>query len=139
MFDSREQAWVDLKIYLDGQFVVGARGISDKTTSEDEHLYAAGNEPIAIQPGNRKYEGSLMLLKSEVDKMNDGARNSGFKDVADVSGWDIVCTYAPTGNQRLRTRSYKFVKFTEFEMALKQGEKFMEVTLPFLCLGIVAD
>lgn len=136
MFDSREQSWKELKIYIDGVYVVGARGVRDKTTSDDEHLFAAGDKPISIQSGNQKPDGDLMLLKSEVDKLNDGARAAGYNNLTEVRGIDIVCTYAPAGITKLRTRTYKFVKFTEYEMSLKQGDKFMEITLPFLCLDI---
>lgn len=136
MFDSREYSWKEVKVYISGTYVVGIRAVMDNSESDDEHLYAAGDQPISIQSGNQKPSGEIKLLQSEVNKLEEAATAAGFNSPLEVRGFDIVCVYAPVGTQRLRTRTYKFVKFGSYSMKLDQGEKFMEVTIPFLCLGI---
>jgi hypothetical protein len=135
-FDSREFEYADTKVSVLGRELTGLRGLTYKKSQEKEPVYGQGNEPKAIQRGNKKYEGTLMLLKSDFDDMNAAARAAGYQDITDVPGTaiDITCVYEKDG--KLRTDSCIAVDFTEFEDGMKQGDKFREVTLPFICLRL---
>ena len=135
-FDSREFEFADMKVTILGKRLVGLRGFTYKKSQEKELVYAEGNQPKAIQRGNKKYEGTLMLLKSDVDDINAIARAANYDDYVDIPGSEIViaCTYEKEEGGKLVTVSLINVEFTEFEDGMKQGDKFKEVSLPFIFL-----
>ncbi|WP_160711280.1 hypothetical protein [Chitinophaga solisilvae] len=139
-FDSREFEWADVKVVIFDREISGLRGLTYKKSQEKEHLYAAGNLPLAIQRGNKKYEGTITLLKSELDQLNAIALQKGYEDIVDVPGSliNIVCSYTK-GDAKILTDKINNVEFTEFEEGMKQGEKFKEVTLNFVCLRITKE
>ena len=62
-----EYAWEDFKVYMGGKFVTGLRGCKYKTSQEKEPIYAAGNKPVGMGRGNKKYEASITVLQSELE------------------------------------------------------------------------
>lgn len=134
MFNSKEFEWADVEIVMLGRPVTGIRGVTYKETQEKEPVYGRGNKPRAIQKGNKAYEGSIVLLQSELEAMQAavGKNNS----VLDIPAFDIVVAYAPTDGSPIITDIIKNAEFTETEKSLKQNDKFMELTLPFVALGI---
>lgn len=133
IFNSKEYAWQDLKVVMLGRQVTGIRGIRYKVSQEKEEVYAAGNEPRAIQLGNKKYEGELTLLQSELEALTRAA--GAGKDVTDLE-FDVVISYVPSEGSPIVTDVVKYAQFTDCEKQLKQNDKFMEVSLPFIALGI---
>lgn len=134
LFNSREFEYADVKVALLGRELTGLRGLTYKKTREKEPVYGAGSDPKAIQRGNVKYEGSLSLLKSDFDLLTDAAQTAGYGDIVDVPGSAIVitCVYQKEGDAMIRTDSCINVEFTEYEDGMKQGDKFKEITLPFI-------
>lgn len=112
--------------------------LNSKKTVEKEHLYAAGDMPIDIQSGNKKFEGNLKLLKFEVDMMNDAAVNAGYADILDVphSSITITCDYKNERTGKLRTITASEVSFSELGRAMEQNAKMTEITLPFIAMNI---
>lgn len=138
-FDSREFEFADVKMSMLGVTSSGLRGLTYKKSQEKELVYAAGNQPKSIQRGNKKYEGTLTLLKSDLDMYNQAARAAGYEDITDVPGnlINISCVYQKTdGAAALSTDSCINVEFTEFEDGMKQGDKFKEISLPFIFLKL---
>lgn len=134
-FNSRQYSWSDIEIWMLGKKVTGAREIKYKVSQEKEPIYGAGNEPQGIGYGNKKYEGQLILLQSEVEALTLKAIENGGFDLTDISGINIVIRYAPKGGvQTIDTLEY--VEFTEFEKGMAQNDKFAEITIPFIALGI---
>ena len=135
-FDSREFEYADVSVKLLGVSLTGLRGLIYKTTREKEHLYAQGNRPKAIQRGNKKYDGTLMVLKSDYDSLDAAAVAAGYDDITDVPGHLIVlsCCYQKQDSKQLSTDALVGVEFTDAEDGMKQGEKFKEISLPFLFL-----
>jgi hypothetical protein len=136
-FDSREYEFADISVSMLGLLLSGLRGLTYKKSQEKELVYAAGNQPKAIQRGNKKYEGTLMLLKSDFDQLNAAAKNAGYDDITDVPGHliDIAVLYAKGELASLPIAVIlKNVEFTDFEDGMKQGDKFKEVSLPFIFL-----
>jgi hypothetical protein len=138
VLNTRECSWSQISINILGRKLVGLRGFELKKTIEKEHLYGAGDSPIDIQSGNKKTEGSLKLLKFEVDILNDAALLAGYSDIIEVPHELIAITVLfkkGSGAVPMRTLTATGVAFTELSVAVEQGAKMTEVTLPFLAMG----
>jgi hypothetical protein len=85
--------------------------------------------------GNKSYEGQIVLLQSELEALKAAAGPGN--DLTDIPPFDIVVAYIPRqGGTQIITDIIKHVEFTEVEKSINQGDKFMEVTLPFVALDI---
>lgn len=137
-FDSKECAWAQTKIKLLGRTITGIRGFSFKNTQEKEHLYAAGDDPIGIQSGNKKPEGSIKLLKYEWDQLQDAAQLAGYNDFLQVPHTLILitCSYKKDPSDTLRIITASGVAFSEWDNAMEQNAKMTEITMPFIALEI---
>lgn len=138
-FSTKECAWSHTSLKILGATIVGLRGFDFEKNFEKEYLYAAGNEPIDIQPGNKSYPGHLKLLKYEVDKMNDAALLAGYEDITEVPHEAIVitCSYKKVATDAARTITAMGVAFTNLKEALEQNGKMTEITLPFLSMKTI--
>jgi len=134
MFNSKEYEWSNVQVLMLGRPVTGIRGVSYKTSQEKEVVYARGSNPRAIQRGNKSYEGTLTLLQSELEALLLTVAKG--KSVCDIPAFDIVVSYAPETGGTIVTDLVKNAEFTDVEKMLKQGDKFMEIELPFIALGI---
>lgn len=132
MIDTRQYEWSDVTLELGGRVVTGCRGIKYNTKMEKELVYAKGNEPQHIQRGNRTYEGEITLLQSELETL----RLLGKGSVVDLR-LDAVVVYGnPLNGDVMTVDKIRGLEFTEDPKELKQGDKFMEITLPFIALRI---
>jgi hypothetical protein len=136
MFNTSECAWSHTSVKLLGRTISGLRGFSFKKGIEKEHLYAAGSEPIDIQSGNKKPEGSLKMLKYEFDLLNDAAQAAGYDDILEVphEAITVTCAFKKRSTDVIRIIEAQGVAFTEYEAALEQNAKLTEVNLPFLAI-----
>lgn len=134
-FDSKIYSWSNLQIMVLGKIISGARGIKYTTKSDDEAVYAKGKEPYEIMSGNKSYEGELTLLQDEIEALENAAKAIGKQDITDIR-FDIVTTYLPEGSVVATTDVVKYCKVSDYEKGLKQNDKFMEVSLKFMALGI---
>ena len=133
MFDSREYEWADLTFLLGGKDLTGFRGIKYSIKQEKEAVYGKGNMPIAIQKGNKSIEGEITVLQSELETMR---LQSGTKSILDLQLDGVVCYGNPANGDVLVTDVVQGIQFTEEPKELKQGDKFMEITLPFIALRV---
>lgn len=130
MFNSREYQWSDLAITVGGRLISGARAVSYTVKREKEALYGKGDEPIAIQHGNKSYEGSLTVTTSEYNALVQ----AGGGTLLDLQ-CDITVSYGdPAKGDIMRTDKLIGVEFTEEPDDWKQGDKFEEHPLPFIFL-----
>lgn len=134
VFSSKQYAWSNVEVVLFGKAVTAIRGVKYKASQEKEVVYGAGDKPVSIQAGNKSYEGELSLLQSELEAIQKAAGKEG--DVMDIPAFDIVVTYKAEGTGPVVRDVIKFAEFSEVEKSLNQGDKFMEVTLPFIALDI---
>jgi hypothetical protein len=134
-FNSKQYAWSNVQVVMLGKPVTGLRGVEYKTSREKEPVYGAGDEPQGIQYGNKKYEGTLTFLQSELEALTRFAKANGFNDITDID-FDVVVAYVPQTGEPIVTDTIKFASITEIPKSLKQGDKFMEVALPFIALGV---
>ena len=133
MFNSREYEWADLTLLLGGKDLTGIRGIKYTIKQEKEVVYGKGNMPIAIQKGNKSIEGEITILQSELETMR---LQSGTKSILDLQLDGVVCYGNPANGDVLVTDVVQGIQFTEEPKELKQGDKFMEITLPFIALRV---
>ena len=131
-FDSRQYEFNDLTLELGGRVVTGFRGIKYSTKQEKELLYGKGNQPLSIQKGNISYEGEITVLQNELETL----RKAGSGSVLGLSLDATVCYGNPANGDVLIIDKIRGLQFTEDGKDMKQGDKKMEITLPFICLRI---
>lgn len=132
MFDSREYEWADMSLVLGGGDMVGIRELQYKEAQEKEAMHAKGNQPHSIQKGNFTYEGSLKVLQSDYEALVARSGGSVLKMEADA----IVSYGNPANGDTITTDKCVKLQFTEAGKTFKQGDKFMEVELPFIFLRL---
>lgn len=136
-FNTKECEWADVNLFINGQKVVGLRSLSYGVNPNKESVYAAGKKPFSIQSGNHEYTGEVKILKNDFDRINAGARASGFDDLNDLE-FMLVVTYASKGSRELKTDTLYGCQFNGYTKAIEQGAKYMEITLPILFLDVKA-
>lgn len=137
-FNSSEYAWKDIEVVMIGRPIVRILEVKYKVSQEKENIYGRGNEPLGTQRGNKKYEGQLVIGQGELEGLLLKAKQSvvgeGSIDVTDLPPFDISVCY--TKNGVLVRDVIHDVDITDFEKGMKQNDKSMEITLPFISLGI---
>jgi len=132
MFNSREYEWADLTLILGGTDITGIRGVKYIEKIEREALYAKGRNPHSIQSGNSAYEGEITLLRGEYDKLVKAGKGSVMS-----LAMDGLFSYGnPSDGDALTSDRASGIRFSEASKEFKQGDKFQEITLPFICLNI---
>jgi hypothetical protein len=132
LINGRQYEFADLTLYLAGRDVTGFRGIKYASKYDKEVLYGKGNKPMSVQRGNYSYEGELSLTQSELETL----KALGGGSILELSLNAVVCYGNPAKGDTLITDKLSGIQFTEDAKEIKQGDKFMEITLPFLCLDI---
>lgn len=137
-FNSKQYSWANVEVAPFGVKMTGCRGIKYKKSQEKEPVYGAGDKPLSIQSGNQGVEGEITMLQSTYDAILDAAKaaygpNAGIND---IEGFDIPVSYKPKVGP-IRNDVVKFAEFTEAEKGMSQGDKFMEITVPFIALDII--
>lgn len=127
-FDSKQYRWKDMSFNLLGVNVTDIQELTYKVEAEDEEVYGAGDEPIDIQSGNRKYNGQLTLLKSVVDELTTAAQNAGYRDILDIR-FPITVSYS--NNTKVSTDILLNVKFGAYNDGMMQGDKYAKIVIPF--------
>ncbi len=130
-----EYAWSDVSVTILGKELQGITGIEYTSSQEKEVVYGRGNQPRGIQKGNKKHEGILSVLQSELESLLLTV-GSG-KNLTDLPAFDIIVKYQPEGLVPVIIDRIQFAEFTENKKMLKQNDKFMAVDLPFVALDIL--
>lgn len=132
LINGRQYEFADLTLFLAGRDVTGFRGIKYTTTQEKEVLFGKGNRGLSIQRGNISNSGEITLTQSELETLKALGRGS----VLNLSLNAIICYGNPANGDALITDKIFGLQFTEEAKEFKQGDKWMDVTLPFICLDI---
>lgn len=130
MFNSRQYEFADITIFLGNRDVTGIRSIKYTEKQEKEPVYGKGNMPLSIQKGNKSFEGEIGMLQSELEALEVAGGGS----VLDLELSAVINYGNPTKGDMVKTDSLIGIQFTEAARELKQGDKFMEVTLPIVFL-----
>jgi hypothetical protein len=132
-FDSREYEWSDITVVTGNRDVIGIRGIKYTEKEEVEHLHAKGKYAHSIQGGNNTVEGEITVLQSEYEALVKAGNGSVLK----LRGLNIVCEYGnPTEGVAPMVDIVHGIRFSEAGKDWKQGDKFKEITLPFLAIRV---
>ena len=132
-YNSEEYGWKDLTVEMGGRIITGIRGIKYSTKQEKEVIYAKGNSPHSIQRGNKSHEGSIKLLQSELEALTEAATGG---DILNLTVTINVSYGNPGNGDAIKNDSVRGVQFTESTKEMNQGDKFMEIELPFIALDI---
>ena len=131
-FNSAEYSWGDGTAVAGGRILNGIRGIKYGEKIEREYLYAKGNKPWGIQDKNISFEGEITVLQSELEAF---IKSSKKKSILDITLDTLTWSYAPTDGE-IVTDQLRYIKFMESMKELKQGDPFMEVTLPIMFIDL---
>lgn len=134
LINGREYEWADICLNIGGVEIKGFRGVSYKEAMEKEGRYAKGRKAHGIQRGNVTVTGSLTLTQSEIQALKSAAGTTSLLNVQ----VDIVVAYIPDDSAKITVDTIMGVEFTEYEKKMAQGDKFMEIELPFVALDILA-
>lgn len=129
-FNSKQYEWSDIAVRIGGRDIVGLRGIKYELKQEKEVLHAKGSEPHSIQRGNKTYEGEVTLTQSELETLS----KAGDGDILSLSVNILVSYGDPAKGALMITDELQGCEFTAEPREMKQGDKSMEVTLPFIFL-----
>tara|TARA_R100000306_G_scaffold58335_1_gene56778 strand:- start:2196 stop:2609 length:414 start_codon:yes stop_codon:yes gene_type:complete len=131
-FDTREFEWADITVIVGGEDLLKIRSFKLTEKIEREAIYGKGNQPVAIQSGNRSYEVELGMLQGDAEKLVLAAKG----DIFSLS-MDVLVNYGnPSKGDAILSKRATGFRISQYENALKQGDKFQEVTLPGLALNI---
>lgn len=119
-----------MTVFAGNRDITGLRGIKYAPKQEKEPLYGKGNKPLSIQKGNKSYEGELIVTQSELLALEMAAGG----DILDLELMIVVNYGNPSKGDMIATDELIGVQFTEGAKEMKQGDKFMECTLPFIAL-----
>jgi hypothetical protein len=131
-------AWKNIIAIVGGRPVAGITDIEYTTEKELEPVYGAGDSPQFIGEGNKSYSGTIEMLQNDYEALVEAAKNDGGDDVTDLEV-SIVVSYIPKGAANLpKTIIDRLVgvKFSSDGKKMSQGDKFLKMSLPFVCLGI---
>lgn len=131
-FDSRQYEWADLSLVLGGRDLTGIRGLKYTEKAEKELLFAKGRNAHSIQTGNVSVEGEITVTQSELIALEQAGGGSILGlNVDAVAGYGNPSAGTPLVSDRIIG-----ISFTESPKEFKQGDKFMECTIPFVALRV---
>ncbi|MFU8843485.1 MAG: hypothetical protein ACNA7V_06710 [Bacteroidales bacterium] len=130
--DSRQYEFADITAIIGGRNVTGLRGIKYTEKVEREPLYAKGRYPHSIQSGNYSVDGEVTMTQSELELLIAAGGGS----VLNIKT-DILVSYGnPSNGDVMLNDRLVGCMFTESAKEMRQGDKSMEITLPFVALRL---
>ena len=131
-FNSREYEWADTTLILGGRDVTGIQAVKYAEKIEREPIYAKGRDAHSIQSGNSAITGEVTMLQSEYEALV----KSGGGTIMSLSLDALLAFGNPANADAIITDRLLGIRFTESAKELKQGDKFMEISLPFVALRV---
>lgn len=129
MFDTRQYEWADVSLNIGGRDITGIRGVKYSEKIEREPLFAKGRYPHSVQSGNVTIEGEVTLLQSELEALIKAGNGS----ILNLKGLTCTISYGDLKETATLVNDVlSGVYFTESNKELSQGDKNMEVSVPFI-------
>ena len=130
-----EYAWEDIQVILPGTVLpaIGIAAIEYTTKRDHTNVYGKGHKPVSTGRGKTEFSGSITLLQSEFESMQQALIAQG-KNLTDLTG-NITVAYAPEGGAATVDRLIG-VRFLEIPKGGKTGDDHMEVVIPILPIDI---
>ena len=133
-YNSKEFAFSQVSVNILGRTINGFLGVKYAIKTDKAYLYGRGSNPLSIQSGNHSYEGEITMTQSEVEAMILAVKSQNPNMLLTQVSFDIVVAY--TNDNVIVTDIILGAEISEYEKALKQGDKNMEIALKFMALGI---
>ncbi len=135
-FDSTEYTFADIEVRIGGISVSNIQKLTYKVSQKKEVVYGKGINPIAVQRGQKSYDGSIDMLQSELESLIAMSPNH---DILDLH-FDILITYGnPERGDVLITDVLQGCEFTEAQHSIGNDETYMKVSLPIIFLNLVSQ
>lgn len=135
--NGREYEWADISVIVGGVPIIGFRAINYKMTREKEAMYAKGRKAHSIQSGNDAVTGSITFTQSQLEALELAVGGNMLDAKVDiVVAYGAELNVASVAASAISTEVITGVEFTEYEKGMSQGDKFMEIPMPFLALDI---
>lgn len=132
-FNSRQYEWGDVTVVLGGRDITGIRGIKYTEKGEKEALFAKGRHAHSIQTGNITVEGEITVLQSELIALERAGNGS----ILGLNVDAVVSFGNPSLGDAMTTDRIAGISFTEAPKEMKQGDKNMEISIPFIALAVI--
>lgn len=130
-FNTRDYSWADVEIRLLDNSVVGAVGFQYIKRQLKTNIYGRGTKPIRRTRGNKEYEGSITLLQSELEALQDLAKASGLEDPVDFLPFSVAVSYE-NAEGVITTDILLYCEFIEIPKGMAQNDPNMEIELPLI-------
>ncbi|TDL99618.1 MAG: hypothetical protein C4K58_06920 [Flavobacteriaceae bacterium] len=131
-FESKQYSFCEMDVVIGGKIIAGLQGIEYGVNTEKSFLYGRGCKPHGIQHGNTEYEGELSVWQSELEAL---IRDAPKNDIMKLR-FDIVVSYVPHDGGPIVVDTLQGCEFKSWKKGMNQGDKNMEVKLPFIFLGV---
>jgi len=133
-FDSTEYTFAEMTVLIGGVEVTRIQKVEYKVQQKKEVIYGKGVNPVAVQRGQKSYDGSIDMLQSEFESLVAMAPGH---DILDLH-FDIIVSYGnPERGDVLITDVLQGCEFTEAAHSIGGDETYMKVSLPFIFLKLV--
>ena len=135
-FDSTEYTFAEMTVKIGGIEVTKIQKVTYKVNQKKDVIYGKGVNPIAVQRGQKSYDGSIDMLQSEFESLVAMAPSH---DILDLH-FDIIVSYGnPSRGDVLITDVLQGCEFTEAAHSIGGDENYMKVSLPFIFLNLVSQ
>lgn len=121
MINGQEYSWEDIDIVLEGEStpLEGVVDINYDKSKDHINIHGRGADPVAMGRGKNDYNGNIVLLQSEFERWSNSLGPG--KDVTDLTGFGITCSYAPEGGKST-TDQLTFCRVKSFAKGMKTGD-----------------
>lgn len=138
MAASKQFEWNDISVVILGKIITGITNIEIEEKQDKAPVYGRGAKPLAIQSGQKSYEGSITLLQSEYAALLAAAKASNpAYGITDIS-FDITWQFNRTIDSKTETYNITGAEFTSGKLGMGQNDKNMEIELPFMALDLIS-
>ena len=127
--NTRNYAWKDCEIRVNGRMLTSVTGVSWNTKQEKEPVYGKGTKPLAINVGNEITDGTITVLQDELEQLLDLAPQGKLTQYRNL---DVQVAFEDNGV--LVRYTIVGVAFTEEPHEINQNDKFSTSSLPFIAL-----
>lgn len=131
MINGREYEWADITLILGGTDITGIRAIKYTEKAEKEAIYGKGRHAHSIQTGTVSVEGEITILQSDYESLVAASQG---RSVLSLS-MDAQVSYGNPPDAIITDRILG-IQFTEAGKDTKQGDKMLEIKLPFIALRL---
>jgi len=126
MINGNEYAWEDIAVIIPGKVapIDGIEAIEYEESKEHTNIHGRGDEPVAFGRGKKDFSGSLTLLQSEFEALQQSLPPG--RSVTSMAPFNITVSYAPEGG--IDTTDLLIgVRIKKFKKGGKTGDDHMPV------------